>query len=232
MAPSILRVVDLKVNDSRARPLSFDVERGEIHTLLFPPGVERGPVLQAIAGLERPQAGRVEMPSGPVHVTMVGRGETPSDRPETPDVVVIDDVEPPANDRAIHDSWARLAAERAHGATIILATALEEQAYRGDRVSLAMWDEVELRDAYVRLGRHMSSLVGEFLRLFEEGKRSSYASIALDLQRLNHAARDLVSEGRSYRDSWRVLSAVSRELASKQLDDRVLQAVIRSADED
>ncbi len=233
MAPSILRVVDLKVNDSPARPLSFDVERGEIHTLLFPPNVERGPVLQVLSGLAPPQAGKVEMPSGPVRVAMVRRGETPSDvRNPAPDILVVDDPVPPANDREIHDSWARLATERARGSTIILATSVEEQAYRGDRVSLAMWDEIELRDAYMRLGKHMTSLVGEFLHLFEEGKRSSYASVAQDLQRLNQAARDLVREGRSYRDGWRLLSAVSRELASQQIDDRVLRAAIRGANED
>jgi hypothetical protein len=228
LANAVLRAVDLQLGDGASEPLSFEVQRGEIHGLLFPPEVERGPLMRVLAGLERPRAGRVEWPSGPVRVVMSAPGSTLVDALGSPfDVALIDDAPAPANDRPSRDSWARIAGEREAGATIVVATSREEHAYRSDRVSLAMWDEATLRNAYLRLSRGMSALVNEFLDLLEAGKEASNAAVALRLHRLNQAARDLVHEGRKHTRAWQELQKLAGPLASQQLDDRILEAVIR-----
>jgi hypothetical protein len=236
MATPLLNVVDLEVSDAPSAPLSFDVVRGEIHGLFCPPQVDRGPLLRVLAGLDRPRAGRVDMPLGFVRVAMIGIGSTVGDAfGSAPDAVLFDDPPAAANDRQDHDHWARLAAERERGTTIIVATSREEQAYRSDRVSLAMWDEVTLRGTYQRLSQRVSLLVDEFLRLLDQGNRSSYRSVALRLMQLNHATRDLIDEGRRHSHSlqqWRALSSFSKELAGQQLDDGVLESLIGGANED
>jgi hypothetical protein len=233
LASAILQAVDLQLSGGVSAPVSFEVQRGEIHGLLFPPEVERGPLLRVLAGLDRPRAGHVEMPSGTVRVVVCPPGGTLADTLGSPfDVALIDDAPAPANDRAVRDSWARIASERERGATIVVATSREEQAYRSDRVSLAMWDEAALRQAYSRLSRGISTLVGEFLELFEAGRDAPNAAVALRLRRLNMAARDLVREGRKHPRAWREMQALAGPLASQQLDDRVLEAVIRGAQDD
>jgi hypothetical protein len=202
MTRALLQVVGLEVGDGGPSPLSFEVRRGEIHSLLFPPEVDRRPLLRVLGGLERPRAGRIDTPSGPVRVAMSAPGSTVADVLRIVDavgsmfdVVLIDDAPGPANDRPIDQSWTRLTGQRARGATIVVATSREEQAYRSDRVSFAMWGEPDLRRAAVlKHSERMGMLATEFLRLLEASKVAPTADVAASLRRLNLAARDVLRE--------------------------------------
>lgn len=232
MGSIVLDVVGLELAAGAPEPLSFDVKRGEIHGLLFPPAAERQPLLSVLAGLQPPRTGKVSMPSGPMLLRVSNTVDEALSSPA--DVVLINEARPPANDDVVRDSWARIAGERERGTTIIVATSCEEQAYRSDRVSLAMWDESMLRDALLRLSRSMGSLVAEFLAVFDAEKNAPSIAIASRLRRLNHAARDLLQESRKHARSlerMQAMRALSAELAGNQLDDRVLEAVIDRADD-
>jgi hypothetical protein len=146
------------------------------------------------------------------------------------DVVLIEDTAVASNDRQVRDAWARIASERERGLAIVFATTHVEQAYRSDRVSFAMWDESRLVAGFRRLSDGMTSLVDDFLRVFEAGKGSPTAALALRLQRLNRAARDFDGEAR--RHAWARMRGAAAELASRQVNDRVLEAAIRNARDD
>ncbi len=223
MGNALVNVVDVDVGgEQAAAPVSFQLRRREIHGLLFPPHVERGAVLRVVAGLERPRAGRVSMPDGPVRVTMSVRQRMAS---EASDVMLVDEA---VDDLQAPGAWARIAAERERGATVVISTSREEQAYRSDRVSLVMWDAASVQEAFERLNRRMSSLVTEFLTMLEAGRDAPNAAAALRLYRLNRAARDLLREAGKYRFSLEQMRAM-RALSSQQVNDRVLEAAIRKA---
>jgi energy-coupling factor transporter ATP-binding protein EcfA2 len=233
---ALLQVVDVELRPGVCAPLSFEITRGEIHGLLFPPDADRSPLLRVLTGVDRPAAGRVDMPSGPVRVAAspVGASLSALAVPAAGalatgyDLVLIEDPPSPTNDRQASDLWARFSAERERGAAIVIATSSVEQAYLGDRVSLTMWDHAHLLDACLQLGVTMHALVDEFLRLLEEGRSASSAAVAGRLKRLNQAARDLAAEGRKHaRLLEQQRSLRSRNLASHRLDDVVLDAPIR-----
>ena len=172
------------------------------------------------------------MPAGPTKVVLSVLG-VPDRAAMTPsDVLLIDDQPAAANDYQDRESWLRIAGERARGTTVVVATSREEYAYRGDRVTLAVWEDAQLEEALWAASRRIEERIDEFLCLSADGHVMPSASIAVRLRRLNQAVRDLLKEAsrrsRS-RHETRRLQDLHRELTSQQIDDRVLDAVIRQA---
>lgn len=214
----------------RAAPFSLDVGQGEIVGLLFPPGVSRTPILRVLAGLDAAAAGDVRFPRGG-RVAVATTGEPLSDALSVqPNLVLLD----AGNDRPDRAMWARLASERAFGTSFVVATDNLDQACRGDRMSLALWDMVELTRAMTELLGQMTSRTQEFLAVLGETHPRRSGALATELRRTNVGARALLAEMRRsahageekiawHTAEWRV--------AGLSIDDRVLDAAIAEAQE-
>jgi hypothetical protein len=228
---AVLKAVDLVVGEPPSPSVSLSVRRGEILGLLFPPRRPRMPLLRALTGVEPSRSGSVLHPGKVPHVALVGSRSLSDAFESQPDLLLVDGtfdaaLEPEPEGRAF---WARLAAERECGTAIILATESEEQAYRSDRVTLAMWDGLDVTKALEGLSRRMHRLTIEFLRLIERSEVVPTAMVAVILRRLNRAAKDLLAEGRRLiRDSEQVveMARLASDLAADSVDDSVLETMI------
>jgi hypothetical protein len=225
---AILEATELVVGDPPASPVSFVLRRGEILGLLFPPSRPRAPLLRVLAGMAQPREGAVRYPGSPPRVAIAVGGWPHGCEPEA-DLVLIDGLMEAANDGEARETWARLAGQREQGTSIVLATSLEEDAYRSDRVSLAMWSSDEAMRAARRLHESLHALVVAFLRVTERGKATPNAALAAQVRRLSRAARDLIAEGRrKARDSEQLVSVkqLASELSGDLMDERFLDAMI------
>jgi ABC-type iron transport system FetAB ATPase subunit len=122
---AVIEAVDLVAGDRPARPTSIRAQRGEILGLLTPRGPCRTPLLRALGKLEPPRAGavrhapRTRVAIAPSEIL----GEVLASRPE-PDLLLVDAL----GEGDPRSLWSRLAAERARGATVVVATEIEDQA--------------------------------------------------------------------------------------------------------
>ena len=221
---TIVDAVDLVVGDARSPPFSFGVAAGEIVGLLFPPTRPRAHVLRVLAGLEAPAAGEVRFPDR-ARVVLASSGQQLHELLSTqPDLVVYDAADAP--DRS---TWALLASERALGTSIVVATAIVDQACRTDRVSLVPWQMEELTRAITELVPRMAGQVHEFLGAFGSRQHRRSGSIAAELRRLNVGARALLGEMERRARSEEELLAWHRaaaQVAGVSVSDRVLEAAI------
>jgi ABC-type cobalamin/Fe3+-siderophores transport system ATPase subunit len=216
-------------------PISLTVGRGEIVGLLFAEGVPHEALLRTLAGLNPPRRGAVRFNGAPRVSLAVGAESTIDAFNDRPDLVVFDglvDIE----GRAERDAWTRIASERERGTAIVVATVSVEQAYRSDRVALAMWGSVDFTRELRRLALRMHDLITEAMDGLSMTSIDHIRTRRIgELQRLTHASRHLLGEARSCMrspdDLVRVEEAAA-ELASVSLDDRVLESLVAKADYD
>jgi hypothetical protein len=189
MGVAVLRAIDVEVGEQGAAPLSFELNRGEVHGLLCPPGVERGPLLRVLAGLEKPRKGSVVLPSGPARVVQLGPERASFGAlPEASDILLVDARAMPAN-HELHD---RGMGEVEGDTAFLVATSSLEQVYRSDHVSLALWDERRLTKAFLDLSKQVSGLATEFLREMDRG--GGLAGSPLRMQHLHRLTRAILGE--------------------------------------
>jgi hypothetical protein len=224
----MVEAVDMAVGSPPSAPLSLRVAQGEIVGLLFPLARPRTPVLRALAGLEAPFAGEVRFPCrARVRVAATAR-ELSNALSAQPDLVLLD----VANATADHDTWARLASERALGTSFVVATSSLDQACRGDRVSLASWSVYELARTLTELLDQMAVQTRDFLAVHAQGHARRSGALAADLRRLKIGSHALLREMRRHARAgaetatWH--AAVWR-FAHISLDDRVLDDAIADA---
>ena len=227
----VLEAVELVVGDPPSPPISFSVRSGEILGLLFPPNRARKPLLRALAGIDHPRAGAIHYAKQAPRTALVESQSLSSAFEARPELLLVDAEPSGALDDETRSLWARLAAERECGTAIIVASDIEEQAYRSDRVSLAMWQAIDLITALERLGRHMHQLTASFLEL---SKHAPTAAVASQMRRLNRAAKDLLAEGRRQAQEPEQVVEVLRvasELAAVSVDDRVLDTLVAQSED-
>lgn len=231
---AILEADAVCVGEPPLGPLSLTVDRGEIIGLLFAEGVPRQAFLRALAGVHPPCKGTVRFRGAP-RVALVDPGAWGMDAlDERADIVVFDGLIDIDNGRTQGDAWTRLAAERERGTAIVVATGCVDQAYRTDRVALAMWRLDDFARELSRLSRRMNSLVEGALEVLAEPATARTRSGGLsELQRLTGASRHLLGEARSHvrssEDRLR-LEEIAAELASVSLDDRVFESLLARDD--
>jgi hypothetical protein len=227
---TIIEAVDLVAGAPPSSPFSVGVATGEIVGLLFPLDKPRTPILRVLAGLDTAVAGDVTFPGGG-RIVVATTGQPLSDALSTqPDLVLLD----AANELADHNLWARIASERALGTSFLVATANLDQACRGDRVSLASWEMVELTHAMTELVRRITSQTQEFLAVFGKTPHRRSGSLAADLRRLNVGSRALLGEMRRCAhagDETVAWHTAASQVAGASLNDRVLDATIEETRE-
>jgi hypothetical protein len=216
-----------------SRPFSMSAAPGEIVGLLFAPKVPRQPLLRVLAGQESPRRGKVRF-RGSGRVALVGPGASRAEPlAGRPDLVILDGFPDTGDRESERDAWAWLASERERGAAVVLATDRVEQAYRSDRVALAEWLPEDLTAELLRISYSIQGLLDPLLGILEVGPRLGDRSGLRDLQRLTHAARDLLREARALvrGSSARVeVEEVGAALAGVSLDDRVIDSLIACAE--
>lgn len=226
---SLLEAKEVVVGNPPSPPISVSVQSGEILGLLFPPNRPRLPLLRALAGVERPVTGNVRYRTQAPRVALVGSGSVSDAFDSQPELLLIDGETGGARDDEGRGLWARLAAERECGMAVVIATEVEEQAYRSDRVSLAMWQPEDLVRALETLSGRMHQLTNVFLDLLKASQQAPTAAVAARLRRLSQAAKDLLAEWRRQaHDTEEVLRVlrIGSDLAADSVDDRVLEALI------
>jgi hypothetical protein len=173
------------------------VHRGEIVALLFAKDAPRTPLLRALAGRDRPRSGVVRFAEA-LHIALVSPESARAEAFVTrPDVVVLDGLGEVHDNVTERDAWIRLAAERERGTAIVLATTVVEHAYRGDRVTLAMWTAEDFTRELLRLSARMQQLVDEALELLGTPCPSSERwDRVRELERLTRASCDLLHQAR------------------------------------
>jgi len=236
MVPAILEADALYAGgEPLVGPISMTVGPGEIIGLLFAEGVPREALLRALAGLNPPCKGAVRFTGAPRIYLAFGGASTTVAFDDQPDLVVFDGLVDIESGRAGRDAWARIASERERGTAIVVATASVEQAYRSDRVTLAMWSSDDCTRELLRLSRRMQSLLGDAMDGLGKASSDPIGSGRIrELQRLTRASRHLLGEARSSvrspNERLRV-EEVAAELASVSLDDRILESLVARVDE-
>jgi hypothetical protein len=182
------------------------------------------PLLPVLSGRSPPRSGELRVrPGSRVDVRRAGdlRKTAVEDS-----LVLVDCSEADLN----LDAWLRLAVNRERGSSAMVLTSSPMQAYRSDRVALAMWSLHDLLSALEGLLGDMSRSTRDLLG----GKLQHGPAMALmaELQRANRAARDLIGHARhlarSADDRLR-LSDLAARFAGTMLDERVLEALIAEA---
>jgi hypothetical protein len=223
----LLEAIDAVVGDSRSPPFSLCVGTGEIVGLLLPLSRPRLPILRVLAGAGAPVVGEVSR--GRARIRVAATREALSDVLSTqPDLVLFDAGDGPAD----HDTWARLATERALGTSFVVATSSLDQACRSDRVSLASWDMYELTRTVPELSSQMTLETHELLAALGQGKPRRTGALAADLRRLKIGSQALVAEMRRCartQDEMTAWHVAARRLDCLSLADRVLDALIADA---
>jgi hypothetical protein len=228
---AFLEATDLVVGDP-ALPVSFVLQRGEILGLLFPPGRARAPLLRVLAGMSQPRAGALSYSGGNQPRAAIALGGWPRGFQPQAELVLIDGLLEATKDAAL-ETWAQLASEREQGTSIIVATSSEVQAYRTDRVSLAMWSCDEAMRAARKVHDDLHAMVAEFLRLTRRGRAAPNAGIAMQLRCLARAAEDLLAESRKTACDVvqeRSVKQIASELTRDPLDAQVLDALLAKED--
>jgi ABC-type hemin transport system ATPase subunit len=225
---AVLQADAVVVGDPPSQPVSLALGRGEILGLLFPEGAPRRPMLRALAGLDSPRSGEVRL-AGTRRIVLVSPGSSSAEAFAVPaDVVFLDGLADVQDGRAERAAWARLAAERECGTAIVLATGDARQAYRSDRVVLAMRTTTDVTRALLQLSRRMQLLVGEVVRLLDAPKGTANPALAAELRRLARGSGELLAAARALardKEERLYVEEVSAELASVSLDDRVLDLI-------
>jgi hypothetical protein len=213
---------------ARARhPLSFVAHDREIVGIWLPPHLAPADVARVVSGDAQPGAGEARRRAGS-HMALV-HPDAPLEKDLRPfvDLVLVD-----ATGRELTlDTWVRLATERAHGASIVVLTHAVADAYRCDRVVLALWSISELLSALDSLVEEMQAATRDLIANTSPPRRA--AVLAVELQRGNRAVRDLIDLARRLarveEDRLR-LQDLAGGAASLMLDERVLEKLIAEAE--
>jgi hypothetical protein len=206
------------------QPLSFEVYEREIIGLWVPVPSWVAPLLPVLSGRSPPRSGELRVrPGSRVDVRRAG------DLPKTiveDSLVLVDCTEADLN----LEAWLRLAVSRERGSSALVLTSSPMQAYRTDRVALAMWSLHDLLYALEGLLGDMSRSTRDLLGGQLQGGRA--IALVAELQRANRAARDLMGQARhrarSADDRLR-LSDLTARFAGTMLDERVLEALVAEA---
>jgi energy-coupling factor transporter ATP-binding protein EcfA2 len=233
MQASVIQATNVLVGDLSRSPFSLELARADIVGVLCPDAAPRTSILRVLAGIDAPRSGDVRTSVDPSRVAFVGEGTSLSDRlAMRPDVVVIDGAFDQLEPRLQREAWVRLASERACGTAVIVGTTNAQQAYRSDRVALAMWNREDVVRKFMRLQIEMQDRVSEFMMLVgtaveDPGQKISRAA---ELMRLNREARDLTREAlRLARTAAELREARNYgvDLVHSSLDDRVLERIVK-----
>jgi ABC-type multidrug transport system ATPase subunit len=226
----VIEARDVLVGDQAAPPFSLDLAAGEIVGLLSPRGTSQSVLFRTLAGLDPPRSGKVRLRTDAV--ALASSGSSFSDvLASRPDVVLVDGLFDELEPRVQRAAWARLVSERDRGAAIVVGTALTEQAYRTDRVSLAMWSRMELVHEFTRLQSTMQERLREFMALVGRSMQEprNKVTVAAELMRLNRAGRDLVREASRLSktvDEIRQVRDYGSDFSHSSLSDGVLERLI------
>jgi hypothetical protein len=203
----LLDVVELTVPGAPTRLLSFQLSRGEILALLVAENVDHRSLVGTLSN---------------------GPRATPTDPSlASEDLLVLDDDADIFRDGQQRSGWAKLAAKRADGAGIVLATRQVDRAYRADRVVLAGWSFEALLGKLEVLIREMRPLLAELLNA-RPGGRSDRRSLVNMLRRFTHASSDLLREAHRQAQSKTAqlqVAQIAAERAGVALGDAILDAI-------
>jgi hypothetical protein len=211
-----------------ALPLSFKAAEREILGLWLPARAvaSRLQLVRVIAGHAPPRDGEVRRRIG-ARIAVARLDGSLEQALKSADLVVLD---ADSGDMSL-DEWMRLAVERELGASVIVVTTLVMQAYRCDRVVLALWSVPDVLSALDALATNMLGAARELLT--EDRMPRRVAVLAADLLRGNRACRDLIGHAkRAAGDAEERLrvSELAARAAEAMLDDRILENLIAQAE--
>lgn len=230
---TIVEAVDLVVGEPPSDPVSICLHDREIVAMLFPVGRCRGPLVRALAGVDPPRAGVVHLFDDARVVIANEASPLAAAFDLQPDLVLVDGLVDHLGPHAEREAWVRMASERERGASVLLATASADVAYRCDRVSLAMWEKDELFREIDSVRHRMHGLVRDVLETADERKAPG-AYLAREIRRLSMAARALLAELRRFmssREDLVQMHTAAVDVASELVSDHVLDALIADGDE-
>jgi hypothetical protein len=209
------------------QPLSFTAYDREIVALWVADRSRALPLLRVIEGLDRPSGGLLRRRDGCRIASARLDGSLRRALASAADLVLVD-----AGGAELNlDDWRRLAVERERGVSVILLTTSAMDAYRCDRVALAMWSLPDLLSSLESLARDMHPRTRELVAGTSPPRRA--AALAADLLRENRAARDLIAHAK--RRAWSTvdrvrLAELSSQAAGAMLDERMLETFVAEAE--